>query len=230
MTRFLWVLVTTGCMFPGPGEEPPILLPDATAATFVAAVDNPFFPLPVGATWTYEADTADGLETDLVEVLPDVEVIEGVDAVSVRDTVLLDGELAEDTIDWYAQDDEGNVWYLGEDTCEFENDQCVDTHGTWKWGVDGALPGIVMWGDPMVDHRPYYQEYFVGEAEDVGEVVALGLAVDVPVGSFTGCLQTEETSTLDPTLLEEKFYCPGLGNVKVDEDEGIVELVATTGL
>lgn len=216
----------------GDGDGAPYL-PDAAQATFVSGVDNPYFPLPVGATWAYEAQTDEGVERIEIEVLDasaegGTKVVQGVTATVVRDTVTLDGEIIEDTWDWYAQDDEGNVWYLGEDTCEFENGMCAAMVGAWEWGQDGALPGIVMPADPMVDGMPYYQEYYVGEAEDAGEVVEVGIAVDVKAGSFTDCIKTHDTSTLDAKLDEFKYYCKGIGTVKVDEHDIVEELVETS--
>ncbi len=211
-----------------PGEE--VVLPDVSAATFVEGVDNPYFLLPVGATWHYEAVTDEGLETDDVLVTADVKVVSGVNAVVVQDTVKLDGVLLEDTFDWYAQDTEGNVWYLGEETCEYENDICVDESGSWEWGVDGALPGIIMPGNPVVGEPPYYQEYYPGEAEDAGEVIETGLTVTVPAGTWNDCIRTRDFSTLDLDLNETKDFCPGVGNVFVDEEDQVVELMSTTGL
>lgn len=220
--------VTTDTDTTGGGED--VLLPDVSAATFVAGVDNEYFPLPVGATWHYEATTDEGVETDDVLVTADVRVIQGVTAIIVQDTVKLEGVLLEDTFDWYAQDTEGNVWYLGEETCEYENDVCVDTAGSWEWGVDGALPGIIMPGTPSVDGQPYYQEFYPGEAEDAGEVIAAGLTITVPAGMYNDCIRTRDFSTLDLTLNETKDFCPGVGNVFVDEQDHVVELFSTTGL
>jgi hypothetical protein len=208
-----------------------VLLPDVDAATFDGAeIDNPYLPFPVGATWHYEAETDEGLETIDVEVLAETKTVEGVEATVVRDTEYLDGVITEDTWDWYAQDTDGNVWYLGEDTCEYEDDKCVDTGGSWMWGADGALAGIVMWGEPTVDGRPYYQEYYPGEAEDVGEVVELGLSLTVEAGSFEDCLKTHDTSTIELDLDEYKYYCPGIGNVLVEEPDLDQELFSYTGL
>jgi hypothetical protein len=224
--RWIAVVTVAGC-----AKEPDdVVLPDVTQATFVDGVDNPYFPLPVGATWHYEAETEDGTETIDVLVSTGERVIQGVTAVVVQDTERLDGVLVEDTFDWYAQDTEGNVWYLGEDTCEYENDVCVDQAGSWEWGVGNALPGILMPGNPTVDGQAYYQEYDVGVAEDAGEVIETGFSVTVPAGTFDDCIRTRDFSTLDPTLHETKDYCPGVGNVFVDEQDQVVELFATTGL
>jgi hypothetical protein len=209
-----------GCV----GTAEPVL-PDVTEARFVSGVDNPYFPLPVGATWILDATTVDGgLERIAIEVLDETRDIQGVAATVVRDTVTLDGVLLEDTHDWYAQDEAGNVWYLGEETCEYEGGQCVSTAGSWEWGIDGALPGHQMPAEPSVDGQPYYQEYYPGEAEDVGEVVAVGLSVTVPAGTFDDCVKTHDTSPLIPDLDEHKYYCRGVGNVLVEEPDATEEL------
>jgi len=209
------------------------MVPNVDEATFVAGIDNPYLPFPIGATWRYEAQGDEGVEVISIEVLDASDdkgdkVIEGVTATVVRDTVTLDGETIEDTWDWYAQDSEGNVWYLGEDTCEFEDGVCVDEVGAWEWGVDGALPGIVMPADPKVDGKPYYQEYYPGEAEDVGEVVEVGLTVEVQAGSFDDCVKTHDTSTLDTRMDEHKYYCRDIGSVKTEEPDITEELVESS--
>jgi hypothetical protein len=214
----------------GPTPE----LPDVSAVTFVGEVTNSLFPLPVGATWTYVAEGPEGTERIEIRVLdPAVtsKTVHGVVATVVEDVVYLNDDVIEYTQDWYAQDSDGNVWYLGEDTCEFEpgtydpnQTDCAHPVGAWEWGVDGALPGILMRADPQVDGKPYYQEFYEGEAQDVGEVVAVGLSVSVAAGSFSGCVKTHDTSTLDPDLSEYKYYCAGVGSVKIEEPDVTEEL------
>jgi hypothetical protein len=147
----------------------------------------------------------------------------------VRDTVYLDGDMIEDTFDWYAQDGDGNVWYLGEDTREYENGVEVCDCGAWEAGVGGALPGVVMLGAPKVG-AAYRQEYYEQEAEDYAEVISLDEAVSVPSDDYTGCMKTRDRSVLEPELDEFKFYCPGVGNVLVLEDDVRVELISVAGL
>lgn len=203
---------------------------------WAAAVTNPFFPLAPGTTWHYEGETEDGTETITVEVLAGTRSVNGVEATVVHDQVFLDGELIEDTYDWYAQDADGNVWYLGEESEELEGGVVVSTEGSWEWGVDGALPGVIMWASPA-EHlgEEYRQEYYEDEAEDWGKVVAVDQTVDVPFGTFTGCVQTEDWNALEGRAesLEEKYYCPDAGavlEVPVDAPEERVELVdMTTG-
>jgi hypothetical protein len=209
----------------GPAYDPDI------PTEWAAAVTNEWWPLTPGTTYEFEGDVTEGLETIVVEVLAETKLIMGVTATVVRDRVYLDGELIEDTFDWYAQDAAGNVWYLGEDTKEYEGGVVVSTEGSWEWGVDGALPGVVMWADPgAYIGESYRQEYLEGVAEDWGKVTALDQSVTVPYGSFTGCIDIEEWNDLDSGPHEHKFYCSGLGVVLEVEGGGArIELIDVTG-
>ncbi|HEX5004296.1 MAG TPA: hypothetical protein VFV65_03225 [Gemmatimonadales bacterium] len=183
---------------------------------WAAAVTNDFLPWAPGTVYTYG-----GAEDITVEVLVSTRTIMGVTATEVRDQVFEGGVLVEDTYDWYAQDIDGNVWYLGEDTKEYENGQVTSTEGSWEWGNQGALPGIVMWADPSAHlNERYRQEYLRGVAEDVGKVIATGVSVTVPFGTYTGCIRTLDTSALELTLREHKTYCPGVGLVLETEEDG----------
>lgn len=147
----------------------------------------------------------------------------GVRCVVVRDTAVEDGEVQEDTEDYYAQDRAGNVWYFGEATAAFEGGVPVSNAGAWIAGVAGAKPGIIMPAMP----RPgltYRQEFALGAAEDVGRVEALGQGVRVPFGRFSNALQTFEFTPLEPEVKENKFYVPGVGQVlAVDLETGARE-------
>ena len=181
-------------------------------ADFVEGVNNAYFPLTPGTTLTYEG-TADGeREVNRIEVLRKTKEILGVTCVVVRDTVETDGELAEFTLDWYAQDVDGNVWYFGEDTAEYDHGTVATREGSWEAGVKGALPGVVMPADPTVG-LAYSQEHYAGEAEDKGRIFALGEHVTVPYGSFDDVLVTEDWTPLEPKVLERKSYAPGVGVV-----------------
>jgi hypothetical protein len=209
----------------GPTPE----LPDVAGVKFVDVVDHPYFPLTVGMKWTYEAVGAEETEHIEVEVLAETRDIQGVKATVVHDTASVNGEIIEDTRDWFAQDDKGNVWYLGEDTCEFVDGACADRHGAWEWGVKGALPGIIMPATPAVDGKPYYQEYAAGEAEDYGEVLELGGSVTVPAGSYKDCITTHDASTAEPADDEHKHYCRGVGLVLTEEPEAMEKLIEFSG-
>jgi len=195
-------------------------------ANFVGEINNPFLPLMPGTTLVYEGETEDGLERIEVKVTDEKKEILGVQCTVVRDTVRLNGEVIEDTFDWFAQDTLGNVWYFGELSYELEDDVIVSLAGSWEAGVDGAKPGIVMKADPQVGET-YRQEFLLGEAEDIGKVLAFNQEVMVPFGAFGGCLQTQDTSPLEPDALEHKYYAPGLGLVlEVNpEDDERIELI-----
>jgi hypothetical protein len=201
--------------------------PRVSPSDFVDGVDHPYFPLRPGSSWVYEG-TADGA-SERIEVLvtPERRQVMGISAVVVRDTVTADGELVEDTFDWYAQDREGNVWYLGEATKEYEDGRVTSTDGSWEAGVDGALPGVVMPARPEVGDA-YRQEYYRGEAEDLAEVVRAGDRARVPFGEVGDLLVTKEWNPFEPRTIEEKSYARGVGlvlEVKTAGGEGRVELV-----
>lgn len=200
--------------------------PAIRPADFTANLTNPYFPLRPGRVFVYRAPRA----VVTVSVTDKTVKIRGVTCRVVRDTKLVDGKVAEDTLDYYAQDRQGNVWYFGEATAEFENGVPVNFDGSFVAGVDGAKPGIIMPAAP----RPgvtYRQEFLLADAEDVARVEALGTRVSVPYGTFRNALKTLESTPLEPGLRENKYYVPGVGNVlTVDLDTGErEELVRVTG-
>jgi hypothetical protein len=210
------------------GNQSPTVLPQSDEpvaldpADFTAEVTNAWFPLKPGTRWTYRETTEDGEQARVVVTATAVtrEIANGVTARVVRDTVSLDGEVEEDTFDWYAQDADGTVWYLGEDTAEFENGKVDTREGSWEAGVDGAQPGVIMPATPE-QGMSYRQEYYQGKAEDNGEVLALGRSASVPAGDYDGLLQTADTTPLEPDVLEHKYYARDLGLVlTVDQEAG----------
>jgi hypothetical protein len=183
------------------------------AGDFVDRIDNPNWPMAVGSRWVYRETDGDGGEQRVeVTVTDRTRTILGIDATVVRDVVSEDGAVVEDTFDWYAQDKDGNVWYLGEDTKEYENGKVVSTEGSWEAGVDGAQAGIIIPGEPAVG-QAYRQEYYEGEAEDNGEILSLDATAKVPYGSFYGVLKTKDTNALEPGVLEHKYYAKDVGLV-----------------
>ena len=179
---------------------------------FTTSITNPYWPMRPGTTWTYRETDGDSVEDIVVTVTDKTKTIAGITARVVRDTVTEGGELVEDTFDWYAQDDDGNIWYLGEDTKEYEADEVVSTEGSWEHGVDGALAGIAIPADPEPGCA-YRQEYKRGEAEDNGVVLSTDEIVQVPAGSYTGALSTMDTTPLEPLVNEHKVYARGVGMV-----------------
>lgn len=217
-----------------PGTDPPGTEPPSTGlprsdepvtlapAEFTADVTNPWFPLEPGTRWTYRETTEDGEDLRVVVTATSEtrRIANGVTARVVRDTVTLDGEIIEDTLDWYAQDAAGTVWYLGEDTAEFEDGKISTREGSFEAGVDGAQAGVIMPAEPAVG-LAYRQEHYEGEAEDRGEVLALGQVARVPAGSYDDLVQTADTTPLEPDVLEHKYYAEGIGLVlTVDKEAG----------
>jgi hypothetical protein len=194
------------------GDEPVQLDP----ADFTTEIDNPYWPMEPGTRWTYREIDEEGNRLKVVVIVTNEtkKIANGVTARVVRDTVTEDGQLVEDTKDWYAQDAQGNIWYLGEDTAEFEDGELTTRAGSFEAGVDGALPGIIMPADPRPGMR-YRQEYYAGEAEDNGEVLKARELVEAPYGQFRDALLTKDTITIEPDVQEYKLYAKGVGPVLV---------------
>ena len=194
------------------GSEPVDLDP----AEFTTEIDNPYWPMKPGSRWVYRETDPDGtrLRVTVTVTTKTKKIANGVVARVVRDTVTEDGKLVEDTVDWYAQDKEGNIWYLGELTKEYENGKFTSTEGSFEAGVDGAQPGIVMPAKPKVG-LAYRQEYYAGEAEDKAEIFSVGEQVEVPFGHFEDTVMTRDLNPLKPKILEYKFFARGVGPVLV---------------
>jgi hypothetical protein len=182
-------------------------------ADFTTEIDNQFFPLPPGARWVYREFDAESSQRVVVTVTPKTKLVaNGVEARVVQDVVSEDGEIVENTYDYYAQDGDGNVWYLGEATTEYENGKPVSRKGSFEAGVDGAEAGVIMPADPEPG-LSYRQEYYEGEAEDRGAIVSTDEQVESPLGRFQGAIETRDTNPLEPKVNEHKFFAPGVGMV-----------------
>ena len=250
----------------GEGDYNPVLNPENfvnNPANIGGSVDpNPYFPLVPGYTWTYKSRDVNGedpqevLETNTVEVLdttdPAVEsvTIEGIPCAVVHDIVYKgdstkDEDITEDTYDYYAQDDDGNVWYMGE--FSLAKEECDDElcqglwgdEGSWQAGFDGGRPGIIMFANPGEKEEGYVyrQELYLGDAEDAAEVMSFNEAevtVPYPPGTFnSNVLETRDFSPLEPGAGDYKYYAPGIGVIveKAYEDDEITgeenQLVST---
>jgi len=198
------------CSQPLPtGSEPATLDP----ADFVASVDNPYWPMQQGTVWVYRETDASGEHDRVrVEVLPRTKNILGITATVVHDTVMHRGELLENTFDWYAQDVCDNIWYLGENTREYEDGKVVSREGSWQTGVDGAQAGVAVPGNPVAGLE-YRQEYYAGQAEDEGRVLSVDEQAKVELGHYDDLLMTRDTTPLEPRVQEYKFYAQGVGPV-----------------
>jgi hypothetical protein len=214
----LLVPLTHALAADGPGSRPTPTCPTFNAGNFhkSTTVNNQYFPLVPGTRFTYTGTNQKAPVVDIVAVTRNTKTISGVKTIEVRDQVYESDVLIEDTLDWYAQDDQGNVWYFGELATQLP----AGTHdGSWTAGMDGAQPGYIMEADPTVGDI-YCQENAPGIAQDAAQVVSVSASRSVPFGSFTGnVLQTKDYSLLEPKN-ENKFYAPGVG---------MLEAISTTG-
>jgi len=205
----LLLLAAAGC-----GGDEPRALPvgaepvELDPAEFSAEIDNPYWPMRPGSRWVYR----EGDQRVVVTVTPRTRRILGIEARVVHDVVSEKGQVVEDTFDWYARDRDGNVWYLGEDTTGFEDGKPVSKEGSWEAGVDGAQAGILLPAHPEPGQQ-YRQEYYEGKAEDRARVLSLDERVSVPYGDFATALMTEDTTPLEPGVVERKYYVRDVGPV-----------------
>ena len=193
-------------------------LPDGTKSVkldpskFTTEIDNPYWPMRPGSHWVYsEVEDGEAQRVD-VTALDRTKTLGGVTARVVHDQVTRKGQVLEDTYDWYAQDSDGNVWYLGENTKEYENGKVKTTEGSWAYGVDGAQAGVVVPADPEQGLK-YREEYYAGHAEDAAEVLNTTSQVQVPYGRFKDAVLTRNFSSLEPTVEEMKLYAKNVGPV-----------------
>jgi hypothetical protein len=219
----LGTLSLAGCGGSAPASSPshPAALPtggervDLDPAQFTVDITNRYWPMAPGDRWVYAETGADRTRLrgevtvlDRTRTMPN-----GVEAREVHDQLTTeDGALVEDTLDWYAQDAGGNLWYLGEQTAEYEHGRVASTEGSWQAGRDGAQAGVLLPADPQPG-TGYRQEYLEGKAEDAGFVLSTGEQVEVPAGHYGHTLLTRDTTPLEPDIEELKFYAPGVGPV-----------------
>lgn len=197
-------------------------------SAFVSEITNPHLSFERGKIFQYEGETEDGIETIIVEVTSRNKRILGIATTVVHDQAFLDGDLIEDTFDWFAQDRDGNVWYFGEDSKEIEDGIVVSTEGSWEAGVNGARPGLIMLANPQ-NGMKYQQEFAEDVAEDMAQVVNIDKTIEIGLGTFEGCLETMEFTPLEPGHREHKYYYPGTGLIlEVSPRGGQLELVSVT--
>lgn len=183
-------------------------------ANFTTTIDNPWLPFIPGTVFTHRGAKDGKRAVDITTVTSKTALIDGVTCVVIEDRLELGGVLEEQTVDYYAQDLAGNVWYFGEDTRELDTKgRVVSTEGSWHAGVAGAVPGIFMEANPTIGNA-YAQEFYKGHAEDHFRVKSLTASVEVPLGSYTNVLLTEEWTPLEPAVLDNKYYVRGIGEVR----------------
>jgi hypothetical protein len=201
-----------------PSDYEPVLNP----ANFAHAITNPYFPLPVGRTLIYRGIRDGVTQIDTVHVTSQTRVLEGITATAVSDVATHKGTLLEKTTDWYAQDKQGNVWYLGERTAAYSGGH-VDHSGSWLAGVHDGEPGIVMKANPQIPDA-YRQEFLAGQAEDTAWIVNRGGSIKLPFTVVRNVVTSLEFTVLEPKVIDKKIYAPGLGIVKEQAVQGPQEV------
>jgi hypothetical protein len=183
-------------------------------------VTNAWFPLPRGSTYVYDGQKDGKQARDVMTVTRKTKTIAGIRAAVVADRLFLNGSLAERTTDWYAQDRRGTVWYLGEATAELNaNGKVTSTEGSFLNGRDGAKGGIFMPAHPVVGQTGQ-QESFKGQAEDRFRILSLATSITTPAVSSQNAMLTEETTPLEPGVVDHKYYVQGIGTVKEQQVAG----------
>lgn len=178
---------------------------------FVLGVDNPYFPLLTGQTRHYAVTSGESAAEMTIAATGNTRLIMGVLCLGVQERLVADQRLCEDTWRWYAQDQDGNVWYFARETKKYDYD-VVTEDWSWQAGINGAKPGMVMVGLPQdYLNKEYREEYVAGVAEDKAQVVSLNEMVTVPYGTFSGCVKIKVYSDLEPGWIENRFYAPGIG-------------------
>ena len=189
-------------------DELPPYNPVIDPANFVSDITHPYFPMKPGTVFRFEGTRDGERRIDEMTVTADKKKIMGVEATVVRVISSSGTEIVEKTVDWYAQDKDGNVWYFGEDTAVYKNGKVGNTDGTWMAGVDGALPGFIMKAAPKVGDG-YREEFRPKVAEDYAKIIKVDMVAGGPTGQYENVLVTENIDLLDKSKFEHKWYAPG---------------------
>jgi hypothetical protein len=203
--------------------------PASLPSSFVSAVDHPYMPLTPGTTFVYKGKLDRVAAKDVFTVTDQTKTIQGVVTTVVRDQVFTKGRLSEDTLDWFAQDADGNVWYFGEDTRQLDkNGNVISTEGSWQAGESGNRAGIFLPAAPAVG-QTFKAEDAPGVAEDCTEIADLHASVESRFVSSSDSLKTREFSLLEPGVVDNKYYVRGIGLVREQTIQGgtdVLELVS----
>jgi hypothetical protein len=214
-----------------------VITPEFNAKEFAGdnEVTNTYLPFIPGTTDIYKGQRDGKASVDTFEVTSERKRVDGVNTTVIHDKLTLNGRLHEKTVDWYAQDKSGNVWYFGEETATYKtNGEVETTEGSWKAGTPvekggpKAAPGIFMAGKPEV-HVGYKEELAEPIAADQFEVLSLNSPVSTPYITTTRGLRTKETTPIEKGVIDNKVFVPGIGavlEVTVKGPEDRLELVS----
>ena len=203
------------------GQKPKDWSPGTDPANFAHPVDNPYFPLSSTRTLSYRAVTKEGIETLRIEVTGGTKLILGITTRVVIETAALNGQTIEIAENWFAPDNQGNVWYFGELTQDFPGG---GTGGSWEAGQGEALPGIIMKAHPMPGDT-YFQEFAPGVAQDMASVLSITKTATVMGRTLDHVLLTKEWTALEPNSVEHKSYAPGIGLILEEKGGARLELI-----
>ena len=227
----LWILVLAACTSkegPSPARQPDqTYQPDIRIADFPESTTftHPYFPYQQGSTYIYGGQSDEGTVRIELERTAVTRIIMGIICSGIQDKTWIAGQLLEESLDWYAQDKEGNIWFMGQELTNYNSDGIIINHnGSWEAGVHGVKPGIVMPAHPQPG-LVYREEYFFNVAEDQAEIIAIDMTIAIPLGTFENCLKIKGWTELDQEVLEYKYYAPGKGIIQelsVKENEEIV--------
>lgn len=192
----------------GGGKYEPTMNPDRFSTT----ISNPYFPLTPGRILIYERVRHNGVERIEIQTLQQTNVIDGIECVVVREYEQWNGQVQEDTLNWFAQETSGGVWYFGEIARHYEDGFLDNLEGSWRAGKHGAQPGRIMTALPSVG-QSYRQEYALGHSEDLAFVAEVNQTVNVPAGTFDDCIFVVERTPVEPDDIVGKYYAPGVGMV-----------------
>jgi hypothetical protein len=223
-----WIAVAVGVCLLGAGvmasqASAPSVATATDPANFTDPVENAYFPLQPGQVSILRGQEEGEALFERFKVTDKTKVIDGVTTTVVRDLLWKSGYLAERTLDWYASDNDGNVWYFGEDTATLnQHGQVTGTSGSWESGVDGAVAGIIMPADPKPTDA-FRQEFYKGEAEDQAWLVQTAASKEVPYGHLDHLVRSFEWTRLEPKVMSEKLFAPDLGLVYENDIAGGAE-------
>ena len=209
---------------------------DFNAANFdnPTNITNQWSPLKPGMQYVYEGITNDDEGNQVsrrlvVTVTNLTKVIDGVNTVVSWDRDYNDDSLVEAELAFYAQDNNGTVWRMGEHPEEYDQGTFI-TAPTWFAGIADSVAGIEMLGNPQLEQN--YSQGWAPSVEftDRGQVSQMDQDVCVPTDCYKGVVIIDETSKAEPDAHQFKYYAPGIGNIKVgwageDETKEKLELV-----
>ena len=227
-------LILSGCSNDNSSNAIPDTVPDFATTTFTnpVTITNSYYGPQSGQTYVYMSGEVGSTPNEEITIQrkTSIKTVKGINCIIHHDLVKLNGIVIEDTDDWIAQDDNGNLWYFGEYSKRYDDlGNFIDTQGSWEAGVSNALPGYWIPNNPTLGQK-YHQEYYKNEAEDQAEVIAVGLTVTIGLGTYTNCIVTKDFTKFEPNIYEKKYYAPNIGLIKEEkfEDDVMIEVEELT--